>query len=46
MQVIIYVLHFKKNAGFHIISIQPNFYQNRLLNECAKKNLAKSALIM
>ena len=34
-----------KNFNFHNINIQQNFYQNRLINECAILNsLAKRAL--
>ena len=38
------VLNLKKNLYFHIISIQRNSYRNWLINECARKNLAKRAL--
>ena len=34
------VLHFKKILSFHNVSIRQNFHQNRLINECARKNLA------
>ena len=38
------MLAFKEKLYFHNISIQQKFYQNRLINEFARKNLAKRAL--
>ena len=38
------VLSFKKILCFHNVSFQRNFYQNRLIKECAWKNSAKRAL--
>ena len=32
------LLHFKKNLCFFYVSIQRNLNQNRLINECARKN--------
>ena len=35
------ILHSMKNMRLHNFSIQANVYQNLLINECTRKNLAK-----
>ena len=35
------ILHFMKNLRLHNVSIHRNFYQNRFINECARKKKAK-----
>ena len=34
-------LHFMKNLSLYNVRIYINFRQNQLINECARKNLAK-----
>ena len=36
---------YKIKVALYIISIHIEFYQNRLINECTKKNLVKWGLI-
>ena len=38
LEVILYKM---KNLRLYNVSIPINFYQNRLINECARNNLAK-----
>ena len=35
------ILNFIKNMCLHNVSIHTNFYQNRFINECARKKKAK-----
>ena len=39
-----FIFHTKKKLHFYNITIPRNFYQNRLIDKCARKNLAKRAL--
>ena len=36
-----HTLFYKKNMCLHNVSIHTNFYQNRFINECARKKKAK-----
>ena len=35
------ILHYMKKLRLHIVSIHIHFYQKQLVNECARKKIAK-----